>query len=55
MIVYLVNHTVMCLNDFPQKSGVSYMLIPHTIMMRMPLNYNTHFRAPFGKYYQTHD
>ena len=55
MIMYLVNHTVMCLYDFPQKSGVSYMLIYHTILIRMNLNYNKHFHTPFVKYDQTHE
>ena len=54
MIMYLVNHTVMCLNDFILKSGVSYMLISHTIMISMTLNYNKHFHVPFVKYDQTH-
>ena len=54
MLVELVYHSVMWLNAFPPKGGVSEILSPRTIITGMTLDAKKHCQLPFGTYVQAH-
>jgi hypothetical protein len=55
MIVELINFVVLWLNAFPPSSGISKTYSPRTIMTGTTLDYNKHFKLPFGAYVETHE
>lgn len=55
MLVHLLHHVVMWLNNFPVKNGVSDRFSPREIILRHKLNYKKHCRAPFGSYCEVHE
>ena len=55
MLVHLLHHVVMWLNNFPTKNGVSDRFSPREIILRHKLNYKKHCRAPFGSYCEVHE
>ena len=48
-------NTVLMVNSFPPKSGITTHLSPRTIMTGRKINYKTHCRMPFGDYAQVHE
>jgi hypothetical protein len=55
MIIELIHFVVLWLNAFPPSSGVSNTYSPRTIMTGTTLEYNKHYRLPFGTYVETHE
>ncbi len=55
MLVHLLHHVVMWLNNFPIKNGVSDRYSPREIILRHKLNFKQHCRAPFGSYCEVHE
>ena len=43
------------INAFPPKSGIHATLSPRNIVTGQTLNYNIHFKLPFGDYAQVHE
>ena len=43
------------INAFPPKSGIHVSLSPRNIVTGRTLNYNIHFKLPFGDYAQVHE
>ena len=48
MLIHLLHHIVMWLNNFPVANGVSDRFSPREIILRHKLDYRHHCRAPFG-------
>ena len=55
MIIYLGKYVVIIINAFPPKSSLARTYIPRTIMTGKQLEFNKHYRRPFGSYFQSHD
>jgi hypothetical protein len=55
MLIELIYHTVLWLNAFPAKSGVSEMLSPRKIVYRHKLDFAKHCKSLFGTYCEVHD
>jgi hypothetical protein len=55
MLVHLLHHVVMWLNNIPVKNGVSDRYSPCEIILRHKLNFKNHCRAPFGSYCEVHE
>ena len=51
----MVNFTIMWLNGFPRKGGISKTISPRMLTTGVRLDYNTHCRCEFGALVQTHD
>jgi hypothetical protein len=54
IIIHAVIFSVMWLNFFPSKGGVSLTLSPQAIITGLYLDANKHCRMPFGAYAQVH-
>ena len=54
MITHVVIFSVMWLNFFPPKGGVSSVLSPQAIVTGISPNAEKHCRIPFGIYAQIH-
>ena len=54
LVVEMVNNCALWINMFPEKGGISNVS-PRTLMTRIKLDYNKHFRLPFGSYVQVHN
>jgi len=55
MIIHLIHHIVMWLNNFPVKNGISDRFSPREIVLRHKLDYRHHCRAPFGAYCEVYE
>ena len=55
MLIHLLHHVVMWLNNFPVKGGVSDRFSPRELILRHSLDVKRHCRAPFGAYCETHE
>jgi len=55
MLIQLVYHSVMWLNAFPPKGGVSPTISPRSLITGVPLDYKKHCQLAFGSYAQTHE
>jgi hypothetical protein len=55
MIVHLLHHVVMWLNNFPVTNGISDRFSPREIILRHKLDYRHHCRAPFGAYCEVYE
>ena len=55
MVVHLLHHVVMWLNNFPVAGGISDRFGPREIILRHALDAKRHCRAPFGAYCETHE
>ena len=55
MLIYLLHHVVLWLNNFPVDKGVSSQLSPREIILRHKLDAKRHCRAPFGAYCEVHE
>ena len=53
MIIEAVSFSVLWLNAFPSKNGISATVSPRHIVDGTVLDYNTHCKIPFGSYVQT--
>ena len=54
MLIHLVRNSVLWMNAFPSRSGMSHLHSPHYIMSGRELSYDLHARVEFGQYVQTH-
>ena len=54
LLVEMINNCALWINMFPEKGGV-INVSPKTLMTGVKLDYNKHFRFPFGSYVQVHD
>jgi hypothetical protein len=54
MLVHLLHHVIMWLNNFPVKNGVSNHFSPLEIVLCHKLDFKHHCRAPFGAYCKVH-
>ena len=45
---------ISCLNDFPNKNGISQTLIPANIVLGRDQINGNHLKATFGKYYKVY-
>ena len=52
MLIKMINHSVLWLNAFPPKGGVSEMISPRMIVIGIPFDYNKHCKWAFGTYGQ---
>ena len=50
-----VANTVLMVNSFPPKSGLTTHMSPRTIMTGRKISYKSHCRLPFGDYAQVHE
>ena len=50
----VVKHSMMMLNAFPWKSGITTHLSPCNLIAGKTLNYKHHFKLPIGDYAQVH-
>jgi hypothetical protein len=55
MLVHLLHHVIMWLNNFPVKNEVSDQYSPHEIILGHKLNFKQHCRAPFSSYCEVHE
>ena len=55
MVVHLLHHVVLWLNNFPVDKGVSSRFSPREIILRHKLDAKRHCRAPFGAYCEVHE
>jgi hypothetical protein len=55
MLIHLLHHVVMWLNNFPVVHGISRRFSPREIILRHKLDYKHHCRAPFGAYCEVHE
>jgi hypothetical protein len=55
MLVHLLHHVVMWLNNFPVANGVSTQFSPRELVLRHKLDFKHHCRAPFGAYCEVHE
>jgi hypothetical protein len=55
MLIHLLHHVVMWLNNFPVAGGVSDRFSPRELILRHSLDVKRHCRAPFGAYCETHE
>ena len=55
MLIELLHFTVLWLNAFPIRSGISSTYSPRELVVRHKLNAKTHCKTPFGAYCETHD
>jgi hypothetical protein len=55
MLIHLLHHVVMWLNNFPVAGGVSDRFSPRKLILRHSLDAKRHCRAPFGAYCETHE
>ena len=55
LLIHLLHHVVMWLNNFPVAGGVSDRFSPREIILRHRLDAKHHCRAPFGAYCETHE
>jgi hypothetical protein len=55
MLLHLLHHIVMWLNNFPVSGGVSDHFSPREIILRNRLDYSHHCKALFGSYCETHE
>jgi hypothetical protein len=55
MLIHLLHHVVLWLNNFPVENGVSLKLSPREIILRHKLDAKHHCRAPFGAYCEVHE
>jgi hypothetical protein len=54
MLINLIYSSILWINAFPPKGGVSTHLSPRNIMTGIQFNYNKHCQLPFGSYVQAH-
>ena len=54
MIKYLAMDCIRKLNYFPVKEGISEYYSPCMIMHQEVLDYNKHYKLPYGSYVQAH-
>ena len=52
MLIDMINTSVLWLNAFPPKCGVSEMISPRMIVIGVPFDYNKHCKWVFGTYGQ---
>ena len=50
MLGEMVKFSVMWLNSFPAKNGISKSISPRQLLIGLALDYNKHCRMPFGGY-----
>ena len=55
MVIEMIMCSVLWLNAFPAKNGVSDSLSPHLLMTGVPFDYNKHCKHAFGTYGQVHE
>ena len=55
MIIELLHFSVLWLNAFPVKSGISTIYSPRELVARQRLSAKRHCRTPFGTYCEVHD
>ena len=51
----MVYNVVFWLNSFPHKDGVHATISPRTLITRLAIDYNKHFKISFGSYVQVHE
>ena len=49
MMCEVVKKSVMMTNSFPPQSGIHATLSPRNVVTGQTLNYDTHFKVPFGR------
>ena len=54
-IIHLVHFSVMWINTFPAKKGISKRLSPRKIVLRRSLDYKRHVRGPFEQCVEAHE
>jgi hypothetical protein len=54
MLISLVYSSILWINAFPPKGGVSNDISPRNIMTGIQFDYNKHCQLPFGAYVQAH-
>jgi len=55
MLIYLLHHVVMWLNNFPAANGISDRFSPREILQHNKLDVKRHCLAPFGSYCEVHE
>jgi len=55
MLIRLLHHIVMWLNNFPVANGISDRFSLREIILRHKLDYHHHCRAPFGAYCEVYE
>jgi hypothetical protein len=55
MLIYLLHHMVMWLNNFPAANGISDRFSPREILQHDKLEVKYHCIAPFGSYCEVHE
>jgi hypothetical protein len=55
MLINLIYSSILWINAFPPKGGVSTTLSPRNIMTGIQFDYNKHCQLPFGSYVQAHE
>ena len=55
MLIHLLHHVVMWLNNFPAANGISTRYSPREILQHNKLSVKHHCRAPFGSYCEVHE
>jgi len=55
LIAKMVYNVVFWLNSFPHKDGVHATISPRTLITRLAIDYNKHFKISFGSYVQVHE
>ena len=55
MLIHMIRNTVLWMNAFPSRNGVSTLHSPRYIVIGNELSYNLHAQTEFGRYVQTHE
>jgi len=55
MLIYLLHHVVMWLNNIPAANGISNRFSPRKILQHNKLDVKHHCLAPFGSYCEVHE
>jgi hypothetical protein len=55
MLIGLISSSILWINAFPPKGGVSTNLSPRNIMTGIQFDYNKHCQLQFGSYVQAHE
>jgi hypothetical protein len=55
LVIEMVSSTILWLNSFPQKGGISTTMSPRAIVTGMTVDFGKHCQLEFGEYVQTHE
>ena len=55
LVIKMVSSSILCLNSFPWKGGMSDTMSPRAIVTGTTMDYGHHCQLEFGKYVQMHE